>query len=327
MTLPGVRNRFRWSRPQVAFIQTRVRHVLAFVGVVGLVIGCLPVAAQNSEDDPVPPGQYHLTMLPVEQLSEHNVSRQGDAALNIKTIHWEHGETDHFIFHAETGFSLPQLAAFAEWSYADIKRDIGIEQDSFERKCHVYVFLNEQAWHEFVGSGNMEPWTGGWCTGRELFFWSRPHFKFQGPTLPHEMTHLVLHRFVGGDIPLWLNEGLAEFEGIRLYRTYMKIRGYNITNARDHLARDQYIPLKELTGAVDYPTGNDEVTAFYTEAQRLISFLYFQHGGMVPLLRFLKLQSDGARFDSAWQEVYSSKYSGLDAFETKFIAYLTKEKE
>jgi hypothetical protein len=222
---------------------------------------------------------------------------------------------------------VPQLAVCAEWSYGEIKKDLGITQDSFERKCHIYVFLNEPVWREFVGNGKLEPWTGGLCTGRELFFWSRPHFKFQGTTLPHEMTHLVLHRFVGGDVPLWLNEGFAEFQGIRLYRAYMKLRNYSVTNARDRLARDQYIPLDDLTGAVDYPKTKDEVVAFYVESQRLVNFLYYQHGGMGPLLRFIKLQSSGARFSSAWREVYGSKYSDQFAFEKKFIAFLTKEKE
>ena len=134
------------------------------------------------------------------------------------------------------------------------------------------MFLNEQAWHEFVGDGKLEPWTGGWCTGRELFFWSRPHFKFQGTTLPHEMTHLALHRFVGGDTPLWLNEGFAEFEGFRLYRTYLRLRGYGMKNVTDHLDRDQYIPLRNLTTAVDYPKTQDEVAAFYTESERLVNF-------------------------------------------------------
>ena len=303
----------------------RILAVLA--GFIGPVLLGVPASAQTNDDDAVPPGVYHLKILPFDELSEKSVSRQGDAALNLKTVQWQHSESEHFIFHTETGFSVPQLSAWAEWSYALIKQDIGVTADSYERKCHIYVFLNQQAWHDFVGVGKMEEWTGGWCTGRELFFASRPHFKFQGPTLPHEMTHLVLHRFIAGDIPLWLNEGFAEFEGVRLYRNYLKARGYALGNITDHLARDEYIPLSELTSAVDYPRTRDQVVDFYNESRLLVTFLYYQHGGMNPLLKFIKLSGDGSRFDSAWQDVYSSKYSGLDAFETKFIAYVTKAKE
>ena len=296
------------------------------VGLLGSGIVCLPVAAQEFGDD-LPSGRYTVKTMAFEELSNRNLSRLGETALHLKTVQWQHSESNHFIFHTETGFSAPQLAVVAEWSYEQIKKHLGITQDLFERKCHVYVFLNEPVWREFVGTGKLEPWTGGWCTGRELFFQSRPHFRFQGTTLPHEVTHLVLHRFVNGNVPLWLNEGFAEFEGIRLYRTYLKERNYTLMNIPDHLTRDRYIPLKDLTEAVDYPRTSDEVAAFYTESQRLIGFLYYQYGGMNPLLRFLKLQSEGARFDSAWRDVYSGKYPDLQAFENKFIAYLTSAKD
>ena len=289
------------------------------------VIFFVPVTAQ-SQDEALASDGYRFKILPFERLSERSVSRQGDAALKLETVKWEHSESDHFIFHTEAGFAVTQLVSVAEWSYSAIKKDLQISQDSFERKCHVYVFLNEGVWKEFVGNGKMEPWTGGWCTGRELFFWSRPHFKFQGATLPHEMTHLVLHRFVGGDIPLWLNEGLAEFEGIRLYRTYLKMRNYTLTNVRDHVEPDQFVPLKDLTSAVDYPKNSNDVTAFYVESERLISFLYFQHGGTSPLMRFLKLQSEGARFDSAWREAYGNEYGDQQAFEDKFATFVIKAK-
>jgi hypothetical protein len=270
--------------------------------------------------------EYALKVVPFAELSERHVSRQGDAALNLPGVQWQHSESDHFIFHTETGFAVTQLVGVAEWSYGAIKKDLAVEQDSFERKCHVYVFLNESVWREFVRDGKRDAWTGGWCTGRELFFRSRPNFRFQGTTLPHEMAHLVLHRFVGGDIPLWLNEGFAEFEGIRLYRLYLKLRGQTLVSVRDHLERDQYVPLKDLTATVDYPKEKTDVEIFYTESERLIRFLYDQHGGMTPLSKFLKLQSQGSRFESAWREVYGAQYGDTFGLEDRFIKFVTKAK-
>src|SRR5271155_4340 len=135
-----------------------MKRILAVL--IGTVILCVPAVAQT-DDDTLPPGQYHLKILSFDELSEKSVSRQGDAALNLKDVQWQHSESDHFIFHTETGFSVPQLSAWAEWSYAQIKQDIGVTEDSYERKCHIYVFLNQQAWHDFVGIGKMEEWTGG----------------------------------------------------------------------------------------------------------------------------------------------------------------------
>ena len=103
------------------------------------------------------------------------------------------------MFHTESGFAVPQLAGATEEFYANIKKDLGIDEDTFQRKSHIYVFLNEAAWKEFAGHNHLDVWTGGICNGRELFLQSRAHYSFQGTTLTHELTHLTLYRFVGGD--------------------------------------------------------------------------------------------------------------------------------
>jgi hypothetical protein len=144
--------------------------------------------------------------------------------------------------------------------------------------------------------------------------------------MPHEITHLVVCRFLGGDTPLWLNEGLAEFEGIRCYRGYLKARKYELVGVPDRLDRSRYIPLKDLTSAVDYPRDAAEVTAFYIESHRLVAFLYYECGGMEPLMKFVKHLCNGARFGSALRDVYGSTGGNLDAFEEKFRVFLTKSK-
>lgn len=302
---------------------TQHRRIVTFLAV-GLILG--NAVRFTAGEEPADATSTRLRKVPYNELSDRNVSRRGEDALRLKTVTWEHSETDHFIFHTETGYSVAQLASAAEMAYGAIKKDLGITQDSFERKCHIYVFLNPAVWQEFVRGCRLDARTGGWCTGRELFMVSRPHFKFQGSTLPHEITHLVVHRFVGGDTPLWLNEGLAEFEGIRFYRGYLKARDYILTNVPDQLDRSRYIPLKDLTSAVDYPRSAEEVAAFYIESFRLVAFLYHQNGGMTPLMKFIELQSKGARFESAWREVYGGRFGDLAAFEDKFLAFLTKEK-
>jgi hypothetical protein len=258
------------------------------------------------------------------QLSERSVSRIGQRALAMTSVNWEHSESEHFIFHTEAGFSTPQLADAAEQYYAAIKADLGVTGDSFQRKSHIYVFLSEPAWRQFAASVNVEGWTGGFCTGRELFFQTRAHFRYQGTTLAHEMTHLAVYRFVGGDIPLWLNEGFAEFESTRLVRSYLKRRSYRENNLSAPVAAEDYVPLDALTGAVDYPSGTEQVKAFYAESQRLVTLFYDQGGGMPRLLEFMKLQSQGQNFDSAAREVYSGQFMDSESFERKFSAFATR---
>jgi len=262
---------------------------------------------------------------PFSKLSEQVVSRQGQLALNMSSVTWEHGESDSFIFHFEKGFLCPQFAAASESFYKLIKQHLEITEDSYQRKSHVYVFLGENSWNEFVSGANLDQWTGGWCTGRELFIRSRPNPRFQNSTLPHEITHLVLYRFIGEDMPIWLNEGLAEFEGRRLQVLYLKKHNYRAGGHSSRVSIDQYIPLKELTSFIDYPDPKAKVEAFYNESERLIHFLYHKHNGMKNLIEFIELQSKGLTFQSALESVYKIPSSHFSEFEQTFIEYATKE--
>ena len=42
--------------------------------------------------------------------------------------------------------------------------------------------------------------------------------KWKGNTLGHEVTHLVVDRFFGAGVPLWLNEGYAEYAAVAVLR-------------------------------------------------------------------------------------------------------------
>jgi hypothetical protein len=276
--------------------------------------------------EPVGNGQIHIKLKAFDQLTDRQISRMGERALSMK-LDWEHGESDSFVFHFEKGFSPNQLAYAAERFYAGCKEHLNITDDRFERKCHIYVFLSENAWKEFAQNVRVDAWTGGFCTGRELFLPSSVHFKLQGTALPHEMAHLVLYRFIGGDIPLWLNEGFAQFEANRLFRVYLKARNYTMTGVPETIDSKDYIPLKDLTSAIDYPHTPEAAATFYIESERLVNFLFNQHGGIEPLLKFARLQSRGYNFESAWNEVYGGRRPDPESFERKFIEFVTKSGE
>ena len=290
---------------------------------IGLLLVAGTMAAQTNDSDESDSPEVPLVKKSFEQLSERNVTHTGERALHAKDVTWEHSETEHFIFHTETGFLVPQLAYAAEGFYRSIRNDLGVTEDSYQRKSHIYVFLNDVAWRTFASQVHLDEWTGGFCNGRELFLKTRPHFKFQGTTMPHEMTHLVIHRFMAGDLPLWLNEGFAEFESTRLYRAYLKQRQYRMSVLSPPVNKDSYIPLNTLTGAVDYPRTEDEVKAFYNESHRLVIYLHQQGGGTAALVQFMKRQSEGRTFESALREVYGEKFDDLEALEKKFQPFAT----
>jgi hypothetical protein len=260
------------------------------------------------------------------ELSDRHVSRRGELALQLPGVNWVHGESDHFIYHFEPGFLGPQFAVAAELFYRLAKQDLGITEDSFERKARIYVFLNEQTWTGFVGAARLDRWTGSLQAGNELFVCSRANQKLDlSPALPHEITHLVVRRFVG-DLPLWLEEGVAQFAGRRARAHYVRTRmNAQMRMPLGMVPRDEFIRLRELTGAVDYPADADRVKTFYLESELLVRFLRFQPGGAEAFLKFLRLQSQGRQFASALDQVYGRQFRDMDALERVFAAEIARE--
>lgn len=261
------------------------------------------------------------------ELSDPHVSRLGNTALQMTSVVWQHAETDHFIFHFERGFLCQQFAIAAELFYDRIKTHLGVADDAYERKAQVFVFLGADSWRVFSRQINLEQWTGAFNSGNELFVTGRANQTVdRSSQVPHEITHLIVKRFVG-DLPLWLNEGVAEFEGSRQRWLYLRQRvaTKQFVMTYPSLPPAQFIPLVELTGRTDYPANDAEVRAFYAESELLVHYLYDECGGSAAFLKFLKLQSQGQRFATSFTEVYGGKFRDGPALEAAFTKFATRQ--
>jgi hypothetical protein len=211
--------------------------------------------------------------LAFEKLSDRMLTGLGQKALTIRPKDWKHSETPHFIYHF---FDRPMASAVsveAEFYYRVIAEELGKDTASWERKCHLFLFDDPADWKQFQASGGLDPWTGGIHAEGALFLRRNPGPKAENATLPHEITHLVLYRFFGPGIPLWLNEGFAEYAATRCRAAFNRARGYNARPQATPVNSESYIPLADLTMAARYPEEDPKVIAFYNESQKLVRFL------------------------------------------------------
>ena len=155
------------------------------------------------------------------------------------------------------------------------------------------------------------------------FILRNPEVKWQGSTLGHEVTHLVVHRFFGNGVPLWLNEGYAEYAASRNYAAFYRARGYASRPRSSSLPPGQFMALTQLTSLVAYPQDVLQVATFYAESEKLARFLSSvdKRGFGV----FFEALSKGNRLDSALSKGFGSRFSSLDALETEFKAYASKD--
>jgi len=264
-----------------------------------------------------------LQEIPLNKLTENTRSPLEQTALAINPTQWRHAETAHFIYHSPDLSIATQVSVEAEFYYAAVAKELERDISHWERKSHVTIFEQPQEWKAFQKNANLEPWTGGIHSGGDLFIVRNPLFKFKGHSLGHEVAHLVLFRFFGNGIPLWLNEGYAEESSSRFYASFLRARGYNARPGSPSIAPVDYLPLPQLIRAVSYPTGENQVTTFYGESQQLVRFLM----GINPhqFLMFLEDLSKGGLFETALQRDFSGRFMNLESLDLEFKTYTTKD--
>lgn len=265
-------------------------------------------AATNDAHD----GRAKLEERTFEALSDKTLSDKGRLALKAEDVRWKHGETAHFVYHFPRLTEAQKLSREAEFYYSRIKEDLAVENDLLEGKSHIIMFSRKDQWQVFLADAHLPDWAGAVASGREMFMLVQPGDKDASDRLAHEMTHLVFFRFVPKLVPLWLNEGFAEYES---KAAYAKLKGIGLKPS--DVARAGPSDLKWLTSLTAYPANPGAVVQFYRESERLVRFLISRHpkGQFVPLVNLL---ATGASFEEALLNAYAAQYRKLDDFNKKF---------
>ncbi len=268
-------------------------------------------------------GLRGLTEVPLTSISDRTVTPLGTAALAIRPGEWKHAETANFVYHFFHSFIATPVSIEAEFYYRFIAKDLDRETAQWERKCHVFIFEKPEDWRTFQASAHLDPWTGGIHSRGELFIVRDPSFKFKGDSLAHETAHLVIDRFFGSGVPLWLNEGYAEYVGQRAYAIYYRARGYNARPRSSPMAPADVMPLSQLTGLVSYPADPKQVGDFYNQSERLVRFLAADGGA--HFVTFVDALAKGNRIDSALWKAFGARFPSLEAIGREFTLYASKD--
>lgn len=268
-------------------------------------------------------GLNGLAEIEFAKLSDRNISALGTAALAISAGDWKHAETANFVYHFFHGFMATAVSIEAEFYYRVIAKELDRDTTQWERKGHIYIFENAADWRTFQSKAQLDPWTGGIHSGNDLFIVREPGFKFKGRTLGHEIAHLVLHRFFGAGVPLWLNEGYAEYASIRGYASYQRARGYAARPASQAVPPAEFIAVRELTDLVSYPADEKRVAVFYIESEKLVRFLSAE--SKPKFVALLEAMATGNKFDTALSKSFGGRFITVDALDQEFQTYATKD--
>jgi hypothetical protein len=258
-----------------------------------------------------------------DNLSDKNLTVLGRAALEIRPSDWKHGETPNFVYHFFHGFVATPVSVEAEYYYRVVAKQLAKDTSQWERKSHIYIFESPEDWAAFQKKASLDPWTGGIHSQGDLFIQRNPQYKFKGRALGHEITHLVIYRFFGAGVPLWLNEGYAEYASIGAYASYRRARGMAARPQSAVIAPADFMPVEKLVETSVYPDDVKQVRTFYEESEKLVRFLSAENAP--GFLRFLEGMSQGNRFETALGKGYGGRFGGMADLNREFEKYAIQD--
>ncbi len=197
-----------------------------------------------------------------------------------------------------------------EDAYTELGSDLAYYPD-----VKVPVLLYTQ--RDFSAVTNSPDWAGAVYDGKiRLPLGGMHHMTDQlAAMLYHEYMHVVVHFMANRHVPVWLNEGLAELAGRRLYSQSL-LELHRASKAKQLIGWDKLA--EPFTGLAD-----DKVHLAYEQSYSLVRFMVDQFGWhkMAELMERL-----GKR--QAWKEAVADVYDdyGLDwpAILTEWQASLSR---
>ncbi len=124
--------------------------------------------------------------------------------------------------------------------------------------------------------------------------------------LVHELTHLVVHQATFspyGDLPIWLDEGLAMYNQGELGSYF---QGY----LNKAISEDKLISVRSLCSPFSAET--EKACLSYAESYSLVEYLLADYG-QERMLNLLTLFREGNTYDEALMKAYGFDIDGLDA--------------
>ncbi len=223
---------------------------------------------------------------------------------------YQQADTSRFLLKyngpAVGGALAREVLATLEQQYNEISSDLNLQLSE-----PVIVFLyTEEAFQDVTQAPG---WAGAINDGKL-------RIPVQGLTsvtpelrrvLKHELTHSFIVQKAAGRCPVWLNEGLAQWE-----------EGKNLSRfgaaLAEHYAADRFIPLRNLEGSF-MVTDTASAALAYAESLAAVDYLV-RTNGMGDVERLLERLPRATSFEAAMRETLRLDYQELDENLKKYLA-------
>jgi hypothetical protein len=228
-------------------------------------------------------------------------------------------ETSHFIVRYEPGDrqAAQDVAKALEGSYEKITRDLGVKPNG---KTIIELYTTPELYQRY-----RKP--AAWAIGGKIYpgrnmialpspsTWGKANihrYEDLWHVLPHEYTHLLLRGTGKGNLPMWLDEGIAVYEAGQWNTGYQRL-------LVEALENNKLLTLRELEDFNAFIKGG---ALSYAESYSTIMFMKETYGDRA----FKDLIKSMATEKSFKKALKTALGEDLDKFEEKWETYLRKTK-
>ena len=229
-------------------------------------------------------------------------------------------ERGHFIVYHNNRDLANKLSWKAEYHYKRIVHHLGLKEFrpwEDENKCPIYLYKTKSGYLKATGAPEWSMGSAQYQPFRFSSYEEAPDLFVD--TLPHEMTHMLLYLFMDKkSIPIWLDEGMAQFEEEEQSSNYHRKR-----LMKWHIKEGTYIGLNELINMQRIP--EDKVGLFYAEAASVVDHLITDNI-RANFGRFLTYLKKDYTVEDALKKSYQWKYrNGISDLEKRWLDFVKKK--
>jgi hypothetical protein len=246
--------------------------------------------------------------------------------------------TPHYVIHTDLDNALArELSQRIEAMYQEYSQRLAaFSGASHYPRMEVYLFRRQEDYIEFTG-GKIRNTGGLFLPGRNLLavFLEGQGRQQLRRTLQHEAFHQFAYNAISPDVPIWLNEGLAQFFEEGLWNSNGLLLGEAPPRRVRQLQADakghRLVPFSQLLPMNDEQWGRrlsaskEDGAIQYNQSWAMVHFLVmaqnFRHEYIYrpQLLDMLRLLHSGKATENAFEMAFGTN---VDGFQARFLKYV-----
>lgn len=240
-------------------------------------------------------------MLESDEHPVQELSSLGRRVYEADREKWVCARSPHAVGYGRGLADVDAMLQEAEFALADIGRRLVLPDTT--GRVHLFLVRDEKTWQDLARRNGFRPDGLALHVRNEIFLKDDLSQKARADRISHELVHYRLREAFAGRIPLWIDEGLAGYFGVKVAAEFRARNERRLTGEVPGIPAEDLLSLDEVAGLEMLPASAARARAFYRQAEEFFAELGWQLGDD-RIAPFVHRVGDGEN----WRKVLDGGY-------------------